>query len=123
MGRRRRLARGGVLAAIGYILSPLSWWNDLVVNIPIAYLAASLAALMYPGSFTAVFAAAYLATNILGFLLMHWGAEDLAGRRLGGEKRLLYYLVVSAAYTALVVLLAETGIVKPIRDLIRDHSP
>jgi hypothetical protein len=27
-----------LVAIIGFILSPLSWWNDLFVNIPLAYL-------------------------------------------------------------------------------------
>ncbi|MDK2383739.1 MAG: hypothetical protein QI199_02870, partial [Candidatus Korarchaeota archaeon] len=117
VGRGKRLARGGLLATIGYILSPLSWWNDLFVNIPIAYVAASLVAVVFPGAFAEALAAAYLATNILGFLLMHWGAEDMAGRRIGGGRRLAYYVAVSAAYTALVLLLAEAGIVAPIQDL------
>ena len=29
----RRVA-GGFLGFIGYMLSPLSWWNDLFVNVP-----------------------------------------------------------------------------------------
>jgi hypothetical protein len=117
VGRRKRLARGGLLAFIGYILSPLSWWNDLFVNIPIAYVAASLLSLLYPKGFAAFFAASYLATNILGFLMMHWGAEDMAGRRIGGERRILYYVVVSTIYTLLVLALAETGIIKPLQSL------
>ncbi len=28
----------GIVAVIGYLLSPLSWWNDLFVNVPLAYL-------------------------------------------------------------------------------------
>ena len=27
-----------ILVTAGFILSPLSWWNDLLVNIPLAYL-------------------------------------------------------------------------------------
>jgi len=33
----KRKLKGGFLATVGFILSPFSWWNDLVVNIPIAY--------------------------------------------------------------------------------------
>jgi hypothetical protein len=29
--------RGGLLLAIGYLLSPLCWWNDIFFNLPIAY--------------------------------------------------------------------------------------
>lgn len=117
MGRRRRLARGGLLATIGYILSPLSWWNDLFVNIPIAYGAASLVALVYPEAFAYSFAAFYLLTNILGFILMHRGAEDIAGRSLG-RRSTLYYIVISAAYTALVLLLAYIGVLPPLQKLV-----
>ena len=28
--------RGGALVGLGYMLSPLSWWNDLFFNLPIA---------------------------------------------------------------------------------------
>ena len=34
---KKRIAKGGILAIIGWILSPLTWWNDPLVNIPIAY--------------------------------------------------------------------------------------
>ena len=34
----------GNLFAIGFTLSQISWWNDAVVNLPIAYLAAQLLA-------------------------------------------------------------------------------
>ena len=34
---RQRL-RQMFLLTVGFILSPLSWWNDAVVNIPISYL-------------------------------------------------------------------------------------
>lgn len=26
-----------LLLAVGWLLSPLCWWNDLVINLPIAY--------------------------------------------------------------------------------------
>lgn len=26
-----------VLVAVGFILSPLTWWNDMIVNVPLAY--------------------------------------------------------------------------------------
>ncbi|MFS8793456.1 MULTISPECIES: hypothetical protein [unclassified Synechococcus] len=29
--------RGGILLILGFMLSPLSWWNDLFFNLPIAY--------------------------------------------------------------------------------------
>ena len=29
--------RGGFFVVIGFLLSPMSWWNDLFFNLPIAY--------------------------------------------------------------------------------------
>jgi hypothetical protein len=32
----QRYFRSGALVSIGYMLSPLSWWNDVFFNLPIA---------------------------------------------------------------------------------------
>ncbi|PZU92219.1 MAG: hypothetical protein DCE90_18695, partial [Pseudanabaena sp.] len=29
--------KGGIFLVVGYVLSPLCWWNDLIINLPIAY--------------------------------------------------------------------------------------
>ncbi len=111
---RRRKVKGGILVLIGYILSPLSWWNDLFVNIPISYVAASIISYFYPDIFTAAFVAAYLTTNILGFVLMHVGAEEIVSSSgKNGWKGLLKYVTVALVYTFLIVALAELGIVEP----------
>ncbi len=35
MPRKRKVA-GGLLAVLGFILLPLSWWNEAFVNLPLA---------------------------------------------------------------------------------------
>jgi len=32
----KRKVQGGMLGFIGFMLSPLSWWNDAFVNLPLA---------------------------------------------------------------------------------------
>jgi len=32
----KRKVTGGILGLVGFMLSPLSWWNDLFVNVPLA---------------------------------------------------------------------------------------
>ena len=115
---KRRKVKGGILVLIGYILSPLSWWNDLFVNIPISYVAASIVSYFYPDLFTASFVAAYLATNVLGFILMHLGAEEMLSSEKLGRGGLLKYIVVAVLYTFLIVGLAELGLVEPIHEAI-----
>lgn len=115
---RRRRVKGGVLVLIGYILSPLSWWNDLFVNIPISYVAASIVSYFYPGIFTAAFVAAYLATNVLGFVLMHVGAEEMLSSEKPSRGSLAKYIVVAFAYTFLIIALAELGVVEPLHEAL-----
>ncbi len=110
-----RVAGGSIVAFIGYILSPASWWNDAFVNIPIAYVAASIASILNKDLFGPAFATAYLVTNIVGFLMMHTGAEiAVKGRPKLTWKTLLKYAVVSAVYTAIAVFLVEIGIIEPL---------
>jgi hypothetical protein len=33
-----RKIKGGILVTLGFLLSPVSWWNDIFVNIPLAYI-------------------------------------------------------------------------------------
>lgn len=56
--------------AIGFILSPLSFWNDLLVNIPLSWAVAWPVSLLYRPAFPIAFAVAYFATNVLGMWLM-----------------------------------------------------
>ncbi len=117
---RRRKVKGGILVLIGYILSPLSWWNDLFVNIPISYVAASIISYFYPDIFTAAFVAAYLATNVLGFVLMHIGAEEIVlyENVKPNHRSLLKYIAVAVLYTFLIVGLAELGLVEPMHEVL-----
>ncbi len=98
--RRGRLALRAVLFTVGYLLSPLTFWNDAFVNIPIAYAIAYLASLaLGPAMFPVVFLAAYNATNIIGLLLMHIGARGGVSLR---ARDVAEMIVASILYTLLV---------------------
>ncbi len=104
LGRRlgARLV-GGLLGAIGYVLSPLSWWNDPVVNIPMALLFAALLH-RYAGVRPDIgFAVGYWATNTAGIILLFLGGNlSLRGRL--GRRGLAVSLAASTAYTIAAVL-------------------
>ncbi len=97
---------------IGWLLSPLTWWNDTFVNLPLAYLCASVYHLVFPGDFAAYLVASYWFTNILGIAMLYIGARDLFIREFRKEKRLSWILTI-IAYSLLVVVLARAGIVRP----------
>jgi len=111
---------GGIIALIGYILSPLSWWNDVFVNIPISYAITCVLLLFLPKEyFTALFILAYNGTNVLGFILMHVGAEAVIKNDIRlTKKNVIKYILVSVVYTFVVYLLAEIGFIKPIQEYI-----
>lgn len=101
----RRMAWGS-LFAIGFMLSPISWWNDAVVNLPIAYLAAQLVALLDPRFFLIAFVGAYWATNLLGLLGMHVSARKLL-RQPERRISLRRCFLISLLYTLLIAALAQ----------------
>ncbi len=94
---------GGLLGAIGYALSPLSWWNDPVVNIPLALLFAALLH-RYAGVRPDLgFAVGYWTTNTAGILMLFLGGNlSLRGRL--GRRGLAVSLAASTAYTIAAVL-------------------
>ncbi|PSN17593.1 hypothetical protein C7271_16945 [filamentous cyanobacterium CCP5] len=72
-----RKIRGGFWVGLGYMLSPLSWWNDLFFNLPIAYGFAYGVTWWYPDWFGPAIVLGYWLSNVLGFVLMQWGVGDI----------------------------------------------
>lgn len=97
MGRR---SRHGLLAILGFILSPLSWWNDLIVNVPLAYLFSWPFALIDEALFLPAFILGYWLTNISGLILLHRGAAVLIQPDKAWSP--LQDVVISILYTTLI---------------------
>jgi uncharacterized membrane protein HdeD (DUF308 family) len=119
----RRKITGGLLAVIGFMLSPLSWWNDAFVNLPLAVGFAWLVSYPFPVSqqetvFPAAAVTGYWLTNLLGFILLHHGTAQLAAAKTERPKKSRWQrdLLISLAYTGLIVVLLWTGVLKPIAE-------
>lgn len=98
----------GALAFIGFILSPLSWWNDIFINIPLAYgfawLIGKFADIfidVHRYLFTGLFILGYFLTNLIGFLMIHYSITADNGKKETPIKQIL----VSFFYTLIIVLL------------------
>ena len=117
MGWKRRVT-GGALAFVGYMLSPLSWWNDLFVNVPLALAFAWLVSWFYKPVFAPALVLGYWLSNVLGFVLMHKGAEQMIKdkERPYSRQDLLRDVGVSLLYTGLIVALVKFGILQPLKD-------
>lgn len=122
MGWRRRVS-GGALAFVGYLLSPLSWWNDLFINVPLALAFAWVVSFFYQKLFEPSVVIGYWLTNVAGFVLMHKGAEQaLSEKRRGYSSRdLLRDVGISLLYTALILALIRWGVLKPIEAYFPRH--
>jgi hypothetical protein len=109
---------GGGLVFIGYMLSPLSWWNDLFVNVPLAVAFAWVVSAFYKPAFTPSVVLGYWLTNVLGFVLMHKGAQKaLSNKEKKYTRRdLARDISISLLYTALIVALVKLGILKPLQN-------
>jgi hypothetical protein len=110
LDRKKRLI-GGILFTVGFILSPLTWWNDIVINLPLSYVLAQLLKLIDQSIFNISFIIIYWMTNLSGLLLMHYGGK-LSLDRESTENRLIKFLLVSAFYTLLIFVLIHFDIVK-----------
>ena len=120
MTRTGSRIKGGTLAFIGFLLSPLSWWNDWFVNVPLALGFAWAICLFWPDGFTACFVVGYWLTNVIGLVLLRrGGAQVMTGERSPFSRRgLLRDLGVALAYTLLIAWLVSLRILQPLQSYL-----
>jgi hypothetical protein len=111
----KRKISGGALVTIGYVLSPLSWWNDAFVNIPLALAFAWLVSIFYPPAFTASVILGYWLTNVLGLVLLHRGTRKILSEKplVDWRRELLKDVIISLIYTGVIIALIQLGLLKP----------
>lgn len=119
---------GGVLLVVGYLLSPLCWWNDLVFNLPVAYGIGWLCHLINPQFLLPGTIAGYWISNVIGMLLMQFGAIDLMQKpdqERNFKKEFWNGLVSSTAYTLIIVALIQFKIldVSSLLAMISSNQP
>jgi hypothetical protein len=107
----------GVAGIVGFILSPLSWWNDLVVNFPLAYAFAwasgkllSPFLTVHKWLFINLFVLGYFMTNLIGFLMIHYSILGFKkDRRTSFKKQIL----VSLGYSLVIMVFFGANICDP----------
>jgi hypothetical protein len=99
--------RGGLLVGIGYMLSPLSWWNDVFFNLPIAIAVGYAISWLHPSWFVPGTLAGYWLSNVVGMVMMQFGATDIfwADERRNPQRDLLIGFGSSTLYTIAVAAL------------------
>lgn len=122
LGRLRQFLQEGhplvqlralLLLALGWLLSPLCWWNDLVINLPVAWLVAKALAFWQPSWFTPGLVIGYWLSNVAGILLMQSSAMEVFRNEdepRDARRELLVGLATSTAYSLAVFALVKTGV-------------
>lgn len=105
--------KGVIFTSIGFILSPLSWWNDIFVNIPLSYLFSLPFTLINKSLFLPSFIIGYLLSNVAGIILMQKGISETIRTGDKYKSSLKRDLILSFLYTLLIVSLFLIGIIKP----------
>jgi hypothetical protein len=100
---------GGTLVVVGYLLSPLCWWNDLIINLPLALGFGYLASRPFPDTLVPMTGVGYWLTNVVGFVLMQQGAVTALQKEGAAPKSqsLRNGLITSTVYTAVIVVLIQ----------------
>ncbi|HEY9751065.1 MAG TPA: hypothetical protein V6C63_20445 [Allocoleopsis sp.] len=111
-GMTPKKLRGGLLVVIGYLLSPLCWWNDLIFNLPVAYVFGYVCSLFSDTLFTPGLIAGYWLSNIIGILMMQFGAADMLQqpKEQNLQKELFIGVASSTVYTLVILALMQLKI-------------
>ncbi|NBQ20402.1 MAG: hypothetical protein EBU30_01555 [Synechococcaceae bacterium WB6_3B_236] len=99
-----------LLLALGWLLSPFCWWNDLVFNLPLAWGLGKLLALANPLWFTPGLVLGYWGSNVAGILLMQSSAMEIfhdSDKPRRRARELLIGLASSTLYSLVIVFLVK----------------
>jgi len=102
--------RGGFFLVLGYLLSPLCWWNDLLFNLPIAYGFGYMCSLFSPKLLIPCSIIGYWLSNVVGILLIQLGSVDVfqnEHKERNLKKELFTGLVSSTVFTLVIILLIQ----------------
>lgn len=105
------------VGVFGFILSPLSWWNDVFVNFPLAFSFAwvtgkliNLFIVIHSWLFVSLFIFGYFLTNLSGFLMLHYSIFHMKnGRKFSIKKQVL----VSIFYSLVIVIFFGLDLCNP----------
>ena len=99
---------------IGWLLSPLSFWNDAFVNIPIAYLCAALLVRVIKADFLFLVLIFYWLSNVFGILMMYSSGKSIMQDKSNRLYSLAKLLITVVIYSVIIIILNRTGILRPI---------
>lgn len=99
---------------IGWLLSPLTFWNDAFINIPLSYLLANIFVRFFPKNFVYTVVIFYWLTNVMGLFMMYVSGKYMikSGKDIRREIEVL--ILTTLVYSVILILLGRTGILRPV---------
>ena len=92
---------------LGWLLSPLTSWNDVFVNIPLAYILSIAFVKAFRTDFVMTLLGAYWFTNILGIAMMAASGRSIFRDKANRARELLVVLGTLTAYSLLMVVIGN----------------
>jgi len=99
---------------IGWLLSPLTFWNDAFVNIPFSYLCATLLFRFIKADFLVIMLVMYWMSNVLGLWMMYASGRAIFKDRGEVYKALMTLIATIIVYSIILIALNRIGILRPI---------
>ena len=114
----KNIARGAIFF-VGWLLSPLTWWNDAFINIPLSYLLASALYGYWSGlSFGWLMLGSYWFTNAVGLAMMSAEAAQMIKTSRNWKRTVLWVCVSILLYSGVMFYLDRTGRLPPLGKLL-----
>lgn len=101
------------LFIVGFLLSPLCWWNDLVFNLPISYGFGKIVGIFNPNWLIPASIVGYWLSNIIGIILMQLGTVNFineSNKEQNLAKNIWMGIGTSTTFTIVAVILWQTNI-------------
>jgi hypothetical protein len=98
---------------IGWALSPLTFWNDAFVNIPVSYFMANVMVRFVNCDFIRLLLVLYWFTNVAGLVIMYAAGKDIGKGRAGVVKGVISLIITTAVYSFIIIALGKLGIIRP----------
>lgn len=103
----------GFLFSLGFLLSPFSPWNDIFINIPLAYVFAIPFGRISKDVFLPAFMFMYIMTNVIGIILMRRTASFLLKKekKKYTKKQIKVDIAIMVVFTILIFILVKIGLI------------
>lgn len=106
---------------LGWLLSPLTTWNDVLINIPLAYILSCATLYFVPANFVILTIVYYWLTNILGLALMAVSGRHIFHDRKHIAREAVKLIAPILLYSAILITLDKVGILKPIQAFLTNQ--